>query len=191
MSNIKRLNIGIDIDGTITTPYYWRVFFNKLFNKNIEEKDCTTYDLKKLYGADKELWQEVYGSNLDLFYNNVDIRKDAVYILQLLKKQHNCSFITARSNTQYHIKQTKKYLKTHSLDDINLYMLTGHYKVDKCKELGINVFIEDSPLNSLQLAESGIKVFLLNNNYNRDVKHKNITRVNNWDEIYSNIQEEV
>ncbi len=35
---MKNLNICIDIDGTITDPYYWLNITNKYFNKNITEE---------------------------------------------------------------------------------------------------------------------------------------------------------
>ena len=38
---MKKLNICIDIDGTITEPYYWLDCCNKHFKTNITEKDLT------------------------------------------------------------------------------------------------------------------------------------------------------
>lgn len=33
---MDKLNICIDIDGTVTEPYYWLNIFNKHFKKNIK-----------------------------------------------------------------------------------------------------------------------------------------------------------
>ncbi|WP_301553858.1 hypothetical protein [Clostridioides difficile] len=35
----------------------------------------------------------------------------------------------------------------------------------------------------MQLADDGVKVILLDTNYNKDVKHQNIVRVSNWIDI--------
>jgi uncharacterized HAD superfamily protein len=71
---------------------------------------------------------------------------------------------------------------------MELYMLSSHYKVEQAKELKIDVFVEDSGSNALELAENGIKVFLLNTNYNQNVQHENITRVNDWYDIYIQLE---
>lgn len=57
-------------------------------------------------------------------------------------------------------------------------MLDSDYKIDKAKELKCDIFIEDNSLNTLQLAKVGVRVFLLETNYNKDTKHDNITKVN-------------
>ena len=54
---------------------------------------------------------------------------------------------------------------------------------NKAKELNCDVFIEDNPQNSLEIAESGIKVLLMDTNYNKTLSHKNIIRVQNWNDI--------
>ena len=40
-------------------------------------------------------------------------------------------------------------------------------------------------MNALNLAEGGIKVILIDCNYNKDINHKNIIRVSSWKEIRS------
>ena len=47
MLKVKNLNICIDIDGTITDPYFWLNIANKYFNKNITiDKVNTAKELK-------------------------------------------------------------------------------------------------------------------------------------------------
>ena len=46
-----------------------------------------------------------------------------------------------------------------------------------------DIFIEDHPYNALNLANGGIKVILIDCNYNKGVEHQNITRVSYWKEI--------
>ena len=62
-------------------------------------------------------------------------------------------------------------------------MLDSDYKIDKAKELKCDIFIEDNPLNDLQLAQGGVRGFLLETNYNKDTKHDNITKVKDWEHI--------
>ncbi len=43
---MDNLNICIDIDGTITEPYYWLEISNKYFKKNIKPEDITVYNIE-------------------------------------------------------------------------------------------------------------------------------------------------
>ena len=180
---MRKLSIGLDIDGCITRSYYYLPFFNKLYNKNIKESQCTQYFLRGIFGIDESEWKLKYNQNIKGFFDSVDIRENAVETLSRIKLIHNCNFITARENTKYVRQRTEDYLKDNKLHDIPLHMLSSHYKVDKAKELSIDVFVEDSESNALELADSGIKVLLMDANYNKNVRHENIIRVNNWLEI--------
>lgn len=74
-------------------------------------------------------------------------------------------------------------IERQGFSDIDVYLLGSDYKVEKARELSCDIFIEDNPLNSVQLADDGVKVILLDTNYNKDVKHQNIVRVSNWIDI--------
>ena len=43
-----KLNICIDIDGTITSPYHFIPYLNELYNKNITEEECNTHNWEVL-----------------------------------------------------------------------------------------------------------------------------------------------
>jgi len=47
---MKNLNICIDIDGTITDPYFWLNIANKYFNKNVTIDKVTEYEIDKVMG---------------------------------------------------------------------------------------------------------------------------------------------
>ena len=36
---MSRLNICVDIDGTITSPYHFIPYLNEIYNKNIKDED--------------------------------------------------------------------------------------------------------------------------------------------------------
>ena len=50
-------------------------------------------------------------------------------------------------------------------------------------------YLEDNPSNAMQLANEGMKVLLIDTNYNKEIEHENIVRVNNWIDIHGFIQE--
>lgn len=53
------LNICIDIDGTITDPYYWLDFANSYFNLNVTKDMVTQYELYVTFQKEKKLYKVV------------------------------------------------------------------------------------------------------------------------------------
>lgn len=186
----RKLNIGIDIDGTITHPYVWLKYFNKVFKKNVTINDFTTLCIKTLYGVVYDLHEITDVSFNNGLWERVKLRKeDIARKLNKLRKTHYCCFVTARSDTPYLRRITENFLKQHKLEKLDLFMLSSHDKLAKAKELGLDLFIEDDPRNAKILADGGIPVLLLNTSYNRNFKHKLVRRVENWKEIMYVISE--
>ena len=98
-----------------------------------------------------------------------------------LPKDNNLFFVTARNYSLTQI--TQDWLKKQQLSQIPLYSLGTDNKLHKANELKCDIFIEDHPNNALNLANGGIKVILIDCNYNKGVEHQNITRVSYWKEI--------
>lgn len=53
-----------------------------------------------------------------------------------------------------------------------------------CQKISADIMIDDNPDIAMFLAQRGITVLLFDAPYNKNVTHKNITRVHDWDEIY-------
>ena len=49
-----KLNICIDIDGTITEPYYWLELANEYFGKNIKPYEVTKYEIHEVLNMPRE-----------------------------------------------------------------------------------------------------------------------------------------
>lgn len=178
---MKKLNICIDIDGTVTSPYHFIPYLNELYNKNITELECNTYDWEVLYGIDMETMLNEFHSNYLHSYEEAVVINDAKEIVAKLKNNHKLYFVTARNEKLTDI--TTKWLHSNGFEEIDVYLLGSDYKIKKAKELECHIFIEDNPSNAMQLANEGMMVLLIDTNYNKEVEHKNITRVNSWIEI--------
>ena len=178
---MKRLNICVDIDGTMTDPYYFMPYFNKYFNKDLSQDDCTTHRIDELYELHREEMDIFYEKEGEHMHRNATILPKVKEVFDELINYHNLHIVTARSERMAEI--TKEWLKKHDIPEVQLHSLGSYYKVDKAKELNCDVFIEDNPQNSLEIAESGIKVLLMDTNYNKTLSHKNIIRVQNWNDI--------
>ncbi len=66
----------------------------------------------------------------------------------------------------------------------------GLPKDELCKKLNCDFSIDDDVNVALKIASYGIKVLLMNQPWNAsyEIKESNITRVNNWEEIYKAIE---
>jgi uncharacterized HAD superfamily protein len=180
---MKNFNICIDIDGTITDPYYWLNITNKYFNKNITKEEITKYYIHEVMGIKQEEYEGFYEENKIEIHSQQEIREDVQHVIERLSKLHNIYFVTARDKSLTMF--THSYLKKNEIIYDDLFVLGSHYKVDKAKELNCSMFIEDNYDNALQLSNAGFKVLLIDANYNRKPLNDNIIRVFNWKEIYS------
>lgn len=180
---MKALNICIDIDGTITDPYFWLDSANKYFNKNITSEEITQYEVHKVLKVSREDYTKFYNKNKFTLHNREDINKDAVDIIQELIKSNNIYFVTAREKSLEIL--TREYLNRNKVPYDGIYVLGTYHKVDTAKNLNCDLFIEDSFENAVELSKNGFKVLLVDTNYNRFPLKENIKRVFNWSQIYN------
>lgn len=184
---MSALNICIDIDGTITDPYYWLGPANKYFNKNITEEQITEYNIHQVMGIDEHEYEVFYEENKFKLHSEEKIRDDAKPVLDLMSIIHNIYFVTARGKELEFL--THLYLRKNEIPFDGLYLLGSPCKVDKAKELKCNVFIEDSYDNAVQLSREGIMVLLMDTNYNRKPLYDNMIRVCSWKAILAILNE--
>ncbi len=185
---VDKLNICIDIDGTVTEPYYWLNIFNKHFKKNIKPSEVTKYNIDEVMGITEEQYNEFYEKHKVRIHTVEEkVRKDAKDVLNILKEYNNIYFVTARDKSLEML--TRCYLENNGINYNELYVLGSHYKVKKAIELKCDIFIEDNPNNALELSEAGFKVILIDTNYNKNIHGYNIIRVYNWREVYNIVKE--
>lgn len=184
---MKNLNICIDIDGTITDPYYWLSYANEYFNLNVTEDEVTEYAIHKILDVDENAYLKFYEELKVEIHSKQPLRNDVKEVLDILHRYNNLYFVTAREKSLEIL--TVSYLLNKEIPFDEVFVLGTHNKVPKANELNCNVFIEDSYENAISLSENGFKVLLLDTNYNRLPLNSNITRVDNWNEILQIINE--
>lgn len=185
---MKNLNICIDIDGTITDPYFWLDIANKYFNKNVNIDKVTEYKVDIVMGVTRDEYYDFYDKNKFKMHNdNVSLRENSKEVIEELIKLNNIYFVTARDKDLKLL--TYSYLNNNGIPYDDIFVLGTHYKVDMARKLKCDIFIEDCYENALQLSENGFKVLLIDTNYNRKPLNKNIVRVLNWNEIYELVKE--
>lgn len=192
------MNIGIDIDDTISKTTEEIDKFAKIYTENVlkrkfEFKDIETFDpmwAKHLYGwtneEDKAFW--------DIYYEKIceDAKpKDgAIEIINKLSKENNIIIITARWDRESGIiaEITKKWIEKYNIQYHKLFM--GHLdKKEIVRENKLDLFIDDSIKNCIEISNMGIRTFIMDARINQNIKNEKIERVYSWKEIAEKIKE--
>ncbi|TCO67880.1 5' nucleotidase, NT5C type [Marinisporobacter balticus] len=182
---MNRLNICVDIDGTLTEPYYWLDKANNYFKTNIEPKHVTQYDIHEVIGICREDYLNFYKQYGEEIHLSAKLRNDARDVLERIEKNNNIYYVTAREARMQDV--TNKWFERNDLPNGRLFLLGSHYKVEKAKELNCHIFIEDRYENAIQLALAGFHVLLIDCEYNRQPLIYGITRVFSWKDVYKKI----
>ncbi len=194
------MKIGIDIDDTTVLTVDSMIKYADIYDTKVLKRNGINgnlglikdrYYLQALYG-----WtQEEKFAFFDLYYKNIleecTIMKNANKIIQKLKEEgHEIYFITARldniknCNTE---QITKDALEKNDIPYDKL-IINASDKLKVCMEENIELFIEDSYDTCRKLTDNNIKSILMTTKMNEKIEDNDITRVNNWDEIYIEIQ---
>lgn len=174
------MNIGIDIDGTLTVPDFWIDTMNKYFSKNIKYSEIKAYDWLEIYDIGFDEFDKFYKTYGPKMHYEAQLREGVKEVINKWSKDYSLNYITARQ--KWLEDTTKRWLNKHNLPG-KTFVLGSHNKLPVAKELGCKVFIEDNVNVATSLAKAGIKVLLIDCPYNKGPLDKNIKRVYNWVEI--------
>ena len=192
------MNIGIDIDDTISDTYevsfnYAQKFTIEELNKSGKIKKLTNLQTH-MYCTDLHQWNEQEEKKFfDKYYKTiieeVQPKKFAVETIKQLKQKGNTiNLITARFESEFFdIKEeTIKWLKSNNINYDNLYVNVGD-KLTIAKKNNIDIFIDDSFKNCRSMADNGIKIYIMDSRVNGNLNSENIIRVYSWPHLYQEI----
>ena len=186
------MRIGIDIDNVISN--FNQVLLDeyiyhdkKLRNNGIIHKD--EY-IRKMFDWSREEESSFYHENIEQIAKKLDVIAGAKECIDKLKIDgHDIYIITGRDNGEYSdpYRITKDWLNKNNIF-YNKLIFTNAYnkqsKADVCIKNNIDIMIDDSASICSNCLNRGITTLLMDTPYNRK---SNITRVNNWEEIYEYI----
>jgi len=177
------MRIGIDIDGTITTPFYWLAFFNEKLGTSLTEKDIRHYDHHLDFGLSLAEFQSLRKTYLKEIHQLALPRPGAKEFVNRLFFENDQSFIiTAREKSLAPL--TQFWLKKEDFLYNNLYTLGSTRKTTLARSLDIEVFFEDRLETALEMAEAGIPTILFDTPYNQAPPAAGIHRVTTWPQAY-------
>ena len=190
-----KLNIGIDIDGTINNATECNIINGIKFCKerNIPSNpDITKTDIGDMFGWTKNQRKEF----LDIYFpwnvKNCGVNSGATEVIQkLYNLGHKIYIITARDenyNQNYlgteMVKDTYKWFHKHRIPFHEIIFNCNNIKDQVCEKYNIDLFIDDEPGNIIQISEKGFPVIIYPQPYNKHLKNtQNTYYAKNWIDI--------
>lgn len=186
------MNIGLDLDGVLFDSEAGLIASATLYNYEINKNliDPNSLIAEERYDWSAEEVQEYLDRYLIKTEETSPLMSCAKEVVEKLRKNgHKIYIITSRGHVSNdEIKATKKALKREKLKFDGIYF-SEYDKTNRCKELKIDIMIDDFYNNVINLAKSGIKCLYYHNLVNKPIKHKNVIEVKNWGDIYIKINE--
>lgn len=183
------MNIGIDIDDTITNSSVVFLKYARIYNK----KNKIPYKIKKFeldqniaFGWSIDNQREFAEKYLKLILKEAIPKKNVVEILKKIKKLGcNIFLITARKDSEIvgMYDFTKEWLIDNNIEFDKL-IVNCDDKLKVCLDNEIKLFIDDNFFTCKKILNSKkIRVLLYETNYNKKYNHKDLEKVKKWNEI--------
>jgi len=194
------MRIGIDIDDTIADSYEvafayaQRYTINELGRsgeiQNVVSKHHDYVNKMHNWSKDEEknFWNKYYREMLPQFKPLTLVAET----IQKLKKEGNeIIIVSARwPEEDFNVElATLEWLKSHHIvyDEI---VLDASDKAKIAFDKKLDIFIDDSFKNCIELANAGVKTYIMETRTNKSLNAENITRVYSWPDIYDKIKKE-
>ena len=185
------MNIGIDIDNTISTTRETILEAAEHFNQENHRPnqfDLSYYNLEKSLGWDSPTTQLFLSSYLADIYRQVQPKPHAVEVIKELHAQHQIILITSRNQRNESITEiTLNWLNQHDIAYDKLVMnhtdnMHHFSKLADCLENGVELMIEDHHDLALEISTQ-LPVILFDYPYNSQLTKDNIIRVQDWRQV--------
>ncbi|MBR3614794.1 MAG: hypothetical protein IKL55_06420 [Clostridia bacterium] len=192
------MNIGIDIDDTISNTYetllpYLENYIKNTLGKefNNQESKIDYYKIQERYGLtqdeENKFWEEYY---IKIIESVIPKPLSVETIKKIREKGHKIYLVTARfENPLVNIVAiTEKWLKANSVEYDKL-IINSHNKLEIAKQENIDIFLDDSIRNCEMISSGNIKTYMILTPNNGFYENGKIEKVNSWNEFYENIKE--
>lgn len=189
--------IGFDLDDVLlnfSDPF--REFLNKKYSTNVKREDLKTFYIEKFFGlSDDVVKNEVAAFLLHDDHKNTLPIDGSMPVIQKLSQKYILEIITAKPD--YLTDDTYEWLAKYFNGMFSVVHFTNHFqdshkkrkKSDVCKSEGVNIFIDDSLDNAIDVSSVSIPVLLFDTPWNQsDVLPKLVKRVFSWEEIEKEIE---
>lgn len=179
------MNIGIDFDGVLfDTEGIYRSLsqvYNLRYGGKMIEPEKIRFQ-ERFNWSDRQKAEFITSVILDV-QRSGSVMPLAKQIIKALEKRHNVYAITGRGVTLLEeIDVTEKRLKEENIK-FKKVIYSADNKLKSCKDLKIDIMIDDLLSTINLLANNGIKCLYYRDNINDGYTHPNVTIVRDWGDI--------
>lgn len=176
------MRIGVDIDGVIANTFPLLVNeLNTFFQKKLSYNDVANYNISKVFNLKNKQLYDFIEKKGNLLVEASQPMPGAVDCLNNCKHNFYLALVSARME-KFRI-QTEEWLQRYHIPWDKLVLLGSHDKADTCIDLKLDIFIEDSLQNAIQISARGIPVILFDAPYNKGDLPNLVQRFCSWTEI--------
>jgi uncharacterized HAD superfamily protein len=183
--------VCIDIDGVLCDYVStWERFLDG--NKILYHRDPLPYgspDIALRLGLDIKRYPELkHRFREEGWKKDADVIDGAQDFLQAISAQYHIVIVSARPALEYQriYADTIDWFHSNGLKYDSIVFETDKREWVLKNKDRIEWVVEDDPVQASRIAMSGVKVFLLDKEYNEDLEHPNIVRVYHLLDIYKN-----
>lgn len=183
----KVMYLGFDFDGVIANcALLKQKYIKKIFNLEVALEECTRKKVTSL-GITSEQYDKLLSCiyDTDVAYEIEEIDGAIETLKRLQKERHHVKIVTSRF-FQFSGTMVTQWLGKRELN-IPLICTNKTPKGPYCR--GLDLFVDDE-IEKLELIQPTVdNLFLFSTPYNTEDKgNRIIKRVNNWQELYAEIQ---
>ncbi|MDO8569682.1 MAG: hypothetical protein Q7R89_02835 [bacterium] len=185
------MTIGFDLDDLLLGFFdALHPYCNNRYGTSCQRGDLTSFSLAKLWGvSEEEATKRVFDFYQSSEHWGAKPVDGSVEGIKKLKQHHKLHVITAKPEELK--DKTLEWLDKHFPQMFDGIHFTNHYngnglkrsKGEVCKELGIELFVDDFLENVNNVANFDIPALLFDAPWNQGEVKLPITRVYSWDEI--------
>lgn len=182
------MNIGFDFDGVILdseerTKFYAEYY--SWFDLGKKRLRSNEVDQDKCFDWTPEESEKFYHSYFIEATESAPFVAGAFEILTKLKNEGHKIYLVSRRGVdgQFEIDHAMKKLETFGIDFDGVYFKEIH-KVEKCKELKLDVFVDDNPDNVERFKNTNIKILFFKDIKIKKVNQENVVQIDDWMDIY-------
>jgi len=185
------MNIGVDLDGVLfDTENYFRVdaLIHDIENGGEGEVEREESFFQKRFNWTLEKEQSFLNSIYEDIEMNAPVMYGAKYVLKKLKEMGHKLYIITNRGSYYEkeIEITDKRLKEEGLE-FDGYYYSSKDKAEVCKNINIDVLIDDLYENVEKVTNAGVKCLYYRDLVLKFYNHELCHEVRNWADIYFEI----
>jgi FMN phosphatase YigB (HAD superfamily) len=179
------MKIAIDIDSTL--HHYWDALESaarRRFGVNLPYEHQVTWEIAQL--RPEQLRACIAETHAEQTVLAAEPYPGAVEVVKRWHEAGHWIHITSHRDEDAHVR-TAQWLDKIGLPYDDLHC--SYDKIARAKELGIDVLVDDSPLNLVGALEAGITAATLIHPWNRDiVEDEDIVAADDWPELEQKLQ---